>query len=602
MPAVPNLSIRVMTGPEDVHTFWEWLTQPGRPFFALDVESTGLDVYEPGFKVRLFQIGDTKGGWAIPFQGWRTLIQAIFDWCSRARMEMNWWNFNYDSGACEEEGIEIDYTIQTDSYVLAGLGGYADQTRELKPCAMRELGQWAGVGQATLKKGMHDQGWDWANVPIGWKPYPLYGVLDVCLTALLREKWQHRMDRWRHMHDLEIETIRLCNRMVKKGLAVDRDYLRQSADKYLTRELDIEAKLAAAYGVTPGQNDRIAEILKSQGAFPKDSPLTAGGKPSVAAAVLKQMPNNRLARAVLMWRSVHKTRTSYLESLLDFGYGSNLVHCNIQPMQAKTGRMSISKPALQQLPGSVDDPVDNVVVRHGVIANVPGDELMLSLDFSQIELRLWASMFDDVALIQAIKEADASGLDFFTSLCRTIYAEPDFQKKDPRRTRIKSSTYAKLFDGGIEIAAATAGVEVVTMIPTWHILGQKFPSLFDAGKSHIQYEAGAGAGFLMSPYDRRFTVSTEKEVRKLPNYLCQGTAAIALKKAICGIAAAGMADYLVLPVHDEVLSSVPAGQAKEIRAEMKEVMDSIVTEDNGWAINVPADGGFGPTWQEAKAA
>lgn len=595
--SVPNLSINVLTSPCDVSSFWEWLTKPERKFIAADTETTGLDVYEKGFKVRLIQFGDSEGGWAIPFQEWRGLVSGVFDWASKQRLEIDWWNFNYDSGALEQEGLKLDYSIMSDGYVLAGLGGHCDLSRELKVNGVKELGPWANAGQSVLKDGMKAQGWNWANVPIGWHPYPIYGVLDTCLTAMLRDRWQDRYDRWRHMHDLEIATIENCNRMVSKGLAVDIPYLQQSFDSYLAIEQDIEVKIAKSYGgITPGQNDKIAAILKEEGYYPDDAPLTPTGGPSLTAAVLKRI-DHKLARAVLRHRAVHKTRTAYLGKLIEHADSDARVHCDIQPMQARTSRMSISRPALQQLP-SDDTPVDNVAVRRAIISHNPGVEDVATLDFSQIELREWASIMGDTALVTEIQTADKTGLDFFTSLCRSIYKEPDFQKKDHRRTQIKSSVYAKLFGGGIEIAANTAGVQVKDMIPSWKLLGERFESMAKAGMMAVVKDAqGAHA---MSPFDRRFSVSADKEVRKLPNYLVQGTAAIALKKAIVGLVAAGLGEYLVLPVHDEVVSSVPKAVIDDVMAEMKIVMDSVITTKNGWLLDVPASGGHGATWEEAK--
>lgn len=600
MSGIPNIKIKVLTGPEDVADFWSWLTQPGRTYVAVDTETSGLDIYEPGFHVRMFQVGDKDGGWAIPFQGWSGLIQGIFNWCSLFRMPMAWWNFNYDSGACEQEGISIDYTHHIDLYVLAGLGGNCDQTRELKPVAIKMLGQWAGLGQSVLKDGMHNQKWTWETVPFGWKPYPMYGVLDTCITGMLWEtdEFQYRYKRWRAMHDLEIETIRLCNRMVRKGLKVDLPYLRKSSDGYLLAEMDIEEKLMVTYGITPGQNDQIVKILKEAGKYPDDAPLTDTGKSSLTAAVLKRC-DHRVARAVLKHRAMHKTRVTYLDKMIDCADGDSLVHCNIQPMQARTSRMSISRPALQQLPSADEVMIDNVAVREGVIAH-SDDENVATFDFAQIELRIWATIMDDKSLAEEIKIADVTGLDFFTSLCRSLYHEPEFQKKDHRRTQVKSSVYAKLFSGGIEVAAATAGIQVVEMIPTWHLLGHRFPSMKNGGIEAVVYNGKNKGGYIDSPMDRRFSVAADNEMRKLSNYACQGTAAIALKQAQVGLEAAGLGEYLVLPVHDEIVSSIPKALTTEVMEEMNLVMDSVIQEKDGWLVGVPAAGGYGDTWAAAK--
>jgi DNA polymerase-1 len=88
--------------------------------------------------------------------------------------------------------------------------------------------------------------------------------------------------------------------------------------------------------------------------------------------------------------------------------------------------------------------------------------------------------------------------------------------------------------------------------------------------------------------------------RNLANYVCQGSAAIALKKAMVGLDAAGFGDHMMLPVHDEVLFSIPKAEAEEAMHEIKEVMDSVVNAKTGWLVDVTAEPGAGVTWADAK--
>jgi DNA polymerase-1 len=598
MSDVPNLRIRVLTSPSQVSDFWDWLTRTGRRMVAADTETTGLDWWSPFFKVRLIQFGDVEGGWAIPFDGWTQLIRCALEECSRRRILVVWHNVGYDSLALRSQGIELDWTVQEDTFIWAKLGGFAEQHAGLKENAMREFGPWAGAGERVLHAGMKAQGWSWADVPLGWKPYPLYGVVDTCVTAALWELWdaQGRRSRWAADHDLELSAIRLTGQMSWRGLPTDGAYLWEQIQDHEAKENVVRQRLASIGITNPAQNGQLEMLLKAEGYPLADK--TASGKAKLDKDVLELIDHDA-ARDVLLWRQIHRWRVVYLEQIFN-GAGSTLerglLHPGIKPFEARTGRMSVENPPLQQLPA--EDPV----VRRGIVAR-SDDEVIVSSDYGQIELRLWASLNGDKPMLEALHLADETGGDFFVNLGKTVYGDPNFQKKDPRRALLKATTYTKLFGGGVETAAATAKVGVYTLVPTWKALEAAYPSLGDLGASLItseKNEQGEIVHSATSPFGRVFKVKDPIERRKLPNYVTQGTAAIALKKALIRLEAAGFGDHMLLPVHDEVLFSIPKADQADAMAEIAEVMNTVIREQDGWGIDVRAEPGAGANWAEAK--
>ena len=454
MSDVPNLRIRVITSPDQVAEFWEWLTRPDRRMVACDLETTGLDWWSPGFRIRLAQFGDTDGGWAIPYQGWPALVHGALDWCSYHRVPVVFHNgIGFDALAFRSQGYHLDWTNLEDTFVWAAVTGWADQDRMLKHLAVREFGGWAAAGDRVLKAGMKNAGWDWATVPMDWKPYPMYGVVDTCITAGLWEAWEPRRARWANDHALEVATARIVNDMMWNGTGTDGDYLFQEIVGHQEREEEIEAQLKALGITNPAQNGQLELVLQKDG-YPL-AEKTASGKAKLDKDVLAHI-DHPAAKLVLEHRWVHRVVTSYLQPIFEGAggqLGRGILHPNIKPIEARTGRMSVEHPPLQQLPSG--DPV----VRQGIIGR-SDDDVVISSDFGQIELRLWGSINNDQPMLDALKNADATGGDFFVELGKTIYGEPDFVKKDHRRTLLKSTVYAKLFGGGIETAAATAGVNV----------------------------------------------------------------------------------------------------------------------------------------------
>lgn len=594
--SAPQFRVWVLTRPEHVGQFWDWLTTPGRQYVAFDTETTGLDVRASGFKCRMAQFGDSTGGWAIPFEGWPGLVFAALDWCAEARVPVVMHNCNYDVGVMRRVGYLMDFSNVQDTMVWAGLGGFAEQPRGLKPCAVANLGPWAGVGEKLLKTGMDNAGWDWATVPFGWQPYPMYGVVDTVATGMLYEKWADRRALWGKQHALEIAAVDITSEMSWTGLPVDLGYLSTKIGELYDEEHEIAQKLASVGISNPSQNASIKEYLQKKGIL-DESNLTPTGQVSVDADALKAI-DDPAARAVVRWRFVHRVRGTYLEKMLAAAGGGvegiGYIHPEIRPMEAKTSRMSVSNPPMQQMPR--DDPI----VRNGVVPR-EGD-VMITGDFGQIEMRLWASMNKDEALLAAFKESDETGADFFVTVGRQLYNEPDFQKSDPRRNLIKNASYATIYVGGPDTIAATAGVPLAVAMPVIKALKNRFPSYADGGQSMFHYAGKTGPEAYVwsnTPTGRRFAVKDPKQRHKLSNYLVQGHSAEILKLAMVRLRAAGFGPHMLLPVHDEVLFSIPKNQAIEAQYEIGQVMNSIVDPDE-YGISITTKPTAGTSWGDVK--
>lgn len=589
--------MHVLTRPEQVAEFWQWLTDRTCGWVAADTETGSpdhpgqeLEWWQPGFTVRLFQFGDAGGGWAIPYEGWPRLVEAALNWCSMSRTLVIWHNLAYDWQALMVVGIELDLSNVVDTFVLASLGNYAEESRALKPCAIKALGSWAGAGQHRLQKGMKNANWTWTDVPMNWRPYPFYAVLDTCLTGLLWEAWQDRYKRWESQHDLEISAIGITAGMARRGLPVDRGYMFKTLEQVTAEETEILDRLAG-YGVkNPAQNASVSLALQKAGA--QMPGLTATGKVAVDGDTLALI-DHEIARDVVKYREVHRIRKTYLGAMLEAAGGEvegiGLIHPNIKSLEAKTSRMSISDPPLQQLPR------DNPIVRNAVVPRTE-DERILSADFGQIEMRLFAAMNKDAALLALFNEADETKTDFFVTIGKRLYKDPNFKKSDVRRTLIKNSMYATIYSGGADTIAATAGADVYQVIPVLRELRKAFPSIADKGMSMVQRRKN-GDVEIYTPTGRRFALpaSQASNARVLPNYSVQGHSAEILKEAMVRLCAIGLEENLLLPVHDEILLSVKKTEIDDVAAEVKEVMDAVVDFEQ-YGVHVRATPVSGSSW------
>jgi DNA polymerase-1 len=305
------------------------------------------------------------------------------------------------------------------------------------------------------------------------------------------------------------------------------------------------------------------------------SAKTATGKMSVAKDVLGEI-DHPIARDVLRARYVHRVRLTYLGALLKSAggeIGRSVIHPSINPIEARTGRMSVNNPPMQQLPR------DNPLARNGIVPRAEG-EVLVTADYGQIELRMWARLTRDEALASVLRTADETGGDFFVEVGKDVYSKPDFEKADPRRTLIKNVTYGTIYGAGVPTMAASAGVAEEVMDPIAAALKEHYPSFRTLGMDLIQQGSDDGRPYwsVASPFAREIKVRRRDEARKLPNYLDQGSSAVVLKQALLNADAAGLGDFLMLPVHDEVLLSVPKQEAKEASMALKQCMETAANQ------------------------
>lgn len=443
---VPNLNLNFLDSPDKVGEFWQWLCSH-HDYIAADTETTDLNWWHSSFRVRLFQFGDTETGWAIPFQEWKGLVAGALKWLADRRVLTVWHNLAFDYQALKSEGIVLDLSCQHDTFIWANLVGFAEESRKLKNMAARYFGQWALFGAKMLDRGMHNGGWTWATVPMNFHPYTVYGAVDPILTAMYFEKIRKLMPPFMWHHSLEIASIDTTGLMMRNGLAVDTQYAFDQLQILNSREAEVLDRLSE-HGITSAnQNAAVARVLEEAGVVPDIAKRTGTGQLQVDKAFLETI-THPVAHEVLLARRIHKTGT-YFKAMLREAQGvlspRELIHPNIRAIEAKTGRMSIADPALQQLPAPDDDDPETQIVRRAVIPRTD-DEILVGADFGQIELRVFASLTNDQNLLAVLKETDAAkargdhaNADFFVAMGRDVYHDPTFKKSDHRRKLLKAT-------------------------------------------------------------------------------------------------------------------------------------------------------------------
>ncbi len=322
---------------------------------------------------------------------------------------------------------------------------------------------------------------------------------------------------------------------------------------------------------------------------------------STAFEVLDELAlAHEMPRLVLEWRALMKLKGTYIDALPQLvNPETGRVHTCFNQAVAATGRLSSSDPNLQNIPIRTELGRE---IRRAFIAE-PGN-LLISADYSQIELRVLAHLSSDEALIGAFTR----GEDIHDQTALKVFGTDSGLSKHELRRRAKIINYALLYGKQAFTLAKDIGVSREE--------AQAFINAYFAGFPSVRafidgLLANARAtGVVKTMFGRRRLVpninnkngqvraAAERETSNMP---IQGTAADILKRAMIDVHAAltDVADgraRMILTVHDELLFEAPEDAADEVAAAVKQLMESAV------ALKVPltVDVGMGENWKEAK--
>ncbi|MEU7191680.1 DNA polymerase [Streptomyces sp. NPDC045369] len=578
-----TVTVHVPETTEDLNEFWRWLYRAReRGPIALDTETTGLDIYSPGYRLRTVQFGDTHDAWVLPYERGGYVASYARDAIRRCRQVLihnaafDWLVLDEHAGTPLEELA----LWTTDTRILAALidprqpseGGIGTA---LKPLAAYWVDPAAPDTQGGLTRVFNSLGFTketgWAGIDLTHPTYLLYAGLDVILTARLYPVLRRELDRLGVRAELvtyEHEIARMCAVMQRAGLLVDHDYAAPLARR-LAEEAEQHAAVAARYGVTKvGSSTQVAEALVGMGE--RLTERTQSGALSTDKTVLLPLADldrdwqrigarepNPLADAVLRAKRASKWGVTYAEAFLSNASAAGRIHPSISPLAARTGRMSVTA-GLHQLPSS------DHVIRRAILAE-PG-HVMISTDFQAVEMRVLAAL----ANVRRMKEGFTSGGDKFdihTYTARLIKGD----KATPRDRKVfKGAGFGKVYGGGITTIARQTGATEPEIAQAVAAYDRMFPEIKRAS-SRWQRQAYQNGMVFISATGRRLPLDRDRTY-SVVNYACQSAARDLLGQAMLNVESAGLLNFCRLPIHDEFLASAPREDATEIAREFERCM------------------------------
>ena len=400
---------------------------------------------------------------------------------------------------------------------------------------------------------------------------------------------------------LERPLIPVLAAMEAAGIAVDEAELRRlSADfgqRMAVAELDIHRLAGRPFNL--GSPKVLGEILFDEMKLPGGR-RTSSGTWGTDAAMLQQLAEGgaELPSRILEWRQLSKLKSTYADALVEeVRHGTGRVHTTYAMAATTTGRLSSNDPNLQNIPIRTEE---GGRIRQAFVAK-PG-HVLVSADYSQIELRLLAHVAD----VPALSEAFAAGQDIHSRTASEVFGVPMAEMTGVVRRRAKAINFGIIYGISAFGLARQLSIEAGEAKAYIDAYFARYPGI-RAYMESTREEARI-RGFVLTPFGRRCWVpgiadrNPAKRAyaeRQASNAPLQGGAADIIKRAMVrlppALAAAGLRGRMLLSVHDELLFEAPEEEADALAAVAREVMQAAAV------LSVPlvVETGKGRSWAEA---
>jgi DNA polymerase-1 len=425
------------------------------------------------------------------------------------------------------------------------------------------------------------------------------------LRPILEQELKHVPKLWDLFVNIEVPLIPVLADMEMAGIALDRDFFAKFSVELNGRIAQLEKQVYAAVGKTFNLNStqQLSEVLFGvlKLAPPNKGRKTASGHYSTAAGVLDELSGQHpVVDMILEYRELSKLKSTYVDALpLQIHPEDGRVHTSFSQTTAVTGRLSSSDPNLQNIPTRTDL---GRRVRRGFIAD-PGN-VLVSLDYSQIELRIVAHMAGDKAMLNAFR----AGQDIHATTAAAIYGVPLGAVTKEMRRHSKAINFGLIY--GMSAFGLTRTTEL-TLSESQDFVEAYFKQ-FPGVKKYldgIRKEATQN-GYVETMLGRRRyfpnlksslnQVVRAREEREAINAPIQGTAAdimkIAMIKIPPALAQAGLHGRMLLQVHDELVVECPRTELSDLVGVVRNVME------NAYPLGIPltTEARWGPNWDELK--
>lgn len=396
--------------------------------------------------------------------------------------------------------------------------------------------------------------------------------------------------------------VSLLYTMERNGIKVCEKELQKLSHTFGAKLENLEKEIHSLAGEEFNINSpaQLGRILFEKMDMPNGTKSSKTGAWSTDASVLESLVDEgyEFPAKILEWRQFSKLKSTYTDALQEqINPKTGRVHTNFMQTVTSTGRLSSNDPNLQNIPIRTEEGRE---IRRAFIADE--GNILLSADYSQIELRLMA----DVADIEGLKEAFAQGIDIHAATASQIFHVP-VEGMDPMiRRNAKAINFGIIYGISAFGLARQLGISRSEAQEYINAYFKRYPEIKNYMEETVKF--ARTNGFVMTPFGRKCSVGNMNDrnaarrqfaERSAINAPIQGGAADILKKAMIrlpdALHDAKLSAKILLQVHDELVLEVPQAEAEATKEIVKKVMESVFT------LSVPliADVGIGLNWAEA---
>ncbi|MEG2173500.1 MAG: DNA polymerase [Desulfovibrionaceae bacterium] len=470
-----------------------------------------------------------------------------------------------------------------------------------------DLPAWFDLGIAAYVLDPEERDYGWPKLAAQWgdklqlpanEPGPLALAMAAGLAGQLAE---YQLDTL--FYELEMPLVSVLAHMEQRGIAVDSAalsvFLQEVQQQLDSLTAEVYAQAGGEFNIRSAQ--QLGEVLFKNLQLPTAG-KTRGGQLSTAQLSLEKLAEQHpVVEKILEFRKLEKLRSTYLEPLPKLMDAQGRLHSTFNQCATATGRLSSSNPNLQNIP--VRGPLgkrmrDCFIAREG--------RVLVSADYSQVELRVLAHMSQEPTLLDAF----AKGEDIHTRTAALIFDCAAESVTPEQRRNAKTINFGLIYGMGAQKLAQELKISTVQ---AKEFIGQYFEHMAQLKLFYEQVEASARELGLVTTLAGRRRLLPDMQSQKPQafalarrqaiNTVIQGSAADIIKIAMLAVqhdsSLQTLQANLVLQVHDELLLEVPAAHGTAAGQRVSTLMAGVLPAGTALSVPLVVDWGLGVNWGSA---
>lgn len=570
--------------------------------FCFDTETTGLVAFEADI-VGLAISTKAHEGYYIPFEQdfekSKSVLQKLQPVFSSGKLKVAQ-NLKYDIQVLERYGIEVKeplFDTMLAHYLIEpemrhNMNILAESYLFYKPVSIETL-----IG----KKGKEQS--NMASVDIN--AIKEYAVEDADITLQLKKKLKPELEQRnvsQVFNEIEVPLVKVLAAMEKEGVAVDIDFLKKYATELEAQSDNIKKEIYQLAGEefnisSPMQVGKI--LFEKLKLVDKPKTTKTGQYQTDEETLMSLASEHEIIQKILDYRQLQKLLGTYVNAIPDLvNPKTGRVHTSFNQAVAATGRLSSNNPNLQNIPVRTDMGRE---IRRAFVAG-DSNHTLLSIDYSQIELRVIAHASGDAGMIEAFNQ----NIDIHTATAAKVFGVPLDQVDKEMRRKAKTVNFGIIY--GISAFGLSQRIniprkEAKEIIDNYFVQFPGIKSYMDStinvAREHGYVETLKGRRrYIRDINSKNATVRGFAE-RNAINAPIQGSAADMIKIAMINIhdwlSKSEFKTKMILQVHDELLFEVPKNEVEAVTPILKKLMEEAMP----LKVPVLVESGTGQNWLEA---